>query len=87
MAHPDFSRRLKTNRAVDSTCLHCMQNIGSSFSETSLNQLESSHWCWQRQAKLMRQRNRAARGGEGVKYINPLPNIECFREVWSEAEV
>ncbi len=56
--HPDFDRRLKADHSIDSVCLHCLRNLGSSFAEAEVSQIEALHWCWQRQAKLERERAR-----------------------------
>jgi hypothetical protein len=56
---PDFDRRLRPNKTIDSVCLHCLRSVGSRLSQDSLGEIELSHWCWQKQAKLARERKRA----------------------------
>jgi hypothetical protein len=52
---PDFDRRRKNDRTVDSICLHCCATIAVSSSEAVLEAKEASHYCWQRQQKLLRE--------------------------------
>jgi hypothetical protein len=52
---PDFDRRRKNDRMFDSICLHCCATIAVSSSEAVLKSKEASHYCWQRQQKLLRQ--------------------------------
>jgi hypothetical protein len=57
---PDFDRRRKSDRTIDSICLHCCATVAVSSSETVLTEKEDSHWCWQRQNKMSRQLDRKA---------------------------
>ena len=53
---PDFDRRRKNNRIIDSICLHCCKTIATGSSDAVLDAKEAQHFCWQRQEKIMRQR-------------------------------
>lgn len=55
-SRPDFDRRRKNNRMIDTFCLHCCATIATASSEAELEAKEAQHYCWQRQEKLMRQR-------------------------------
>ncbi len=52
---PDFDRRRKNNRTVDSICLHCCATIATASSEAELEAKEAQHYCRKRQEKLTRQ--------------------------------
>jgi hypothetical protein len=53
---PDFDRRRKNDRVIDSICLHCCKTIATGSSDAALDAKEAQHFCWQRQEKMMRQR-------------------------------
>lgn len=57
---PDFDRRRKSDKNIDSICLHCCATVAVSSSEAILDQKEDSHWCWQRENKMSRQLDRKA---------------------------
>lgn len=57
---PDFDRRRKSDRTLDSICLHCCATVAVSSSEAVLTEKEDAHWCWQRQNKMSRQLDRKA---------------------------
>jgi hypothetical protein len=56
LPRPDFDRRRKNNRTIDSICLHCCATVANASSEVELEAKEAQHFCWQRQEKLVRQR-------------------------------
>jgi len=55
---PDFDRRRKSGKVMDSICLHCCATVARSISEAVLDQKEDSHWCWRRQDKILRELTR-----------------------------
>jgi hypothetical protein len=52
---PDFDRRRKNNRSIDSICLHCCSTVATASSELELAAKEARHLCSKRQEKMMRQ--------------------------------